>query len=114
MNSVTREARTAAESRGQTAIGAGWEGQVRALFVVADSVKPTSAEAVASLEELGLRPVLLTGDNETTARAVAAEVGIDEVIAEIAQSTLTERGATRADDKLSESSMEDRKKEGYF
>jgi P-type Cu+ transporter len=46
-------------------------------------VKPTSAEAVASLNELGLRPVLLTGDNETTARAVAAEVGIADVIAEV-------------------------------
>ena len=51
--------------------------------MVADTVKPTSAEAVASLESLGLRPVLLTGDNETTARAVAAEVGIEEVIAEV-------------------------------
>jgi Cu+-exporting ATPase len=76
-------ARTAAESRGQTAIAAGWDGQARALFVVADTVKPTSAQAVASLKELGLRPVLLSGDNQTTARAVAAEVGIDEVIAEV-------------------------------
>jgi Cu+-exporting ATPase len=76
-------ARIAAESRGRTAIAAGWDGQARALFAVADTVKPTSAEAVASLKELGLRPVLLTGDNETTARAVAAEVGIDEVIAEV-------------------------------
>jgi P-type Cu+ transporter len=76
-------ARRAAESRGQTAVLAGWDGRAGALFVVADTVKPTSAEAVASLKELGLRPVLLTGDNETTARAVAAEVGIDEVIAEV-------------------------------
>jgi P-type Cu+ transporter len=76
-------ARAAAESRGQTAIAAGWDGQARALFVVADTLKPTSAEAVAQLKELGLRPVLLTGDNETTARAVAAEVGIDDVIAEV-------------------------------
>ena len=53
------------------------------IFVVADTVKDSSAEAVASLKALGLRPVLLTGDNETTARAVAAEVGIDEVIAEV-------------------------------
>ena len=53
------------------------------MLVVADTVKPTSAEAVASLKALGLRPVLLTGDNEATARAVAAEVGIDEVIAEV-------------------------------
>jgi P-type Cu+ transporter len=76
-------ARRAAEARGQTAIAAGWDGRATAVFVVADTVKPSSAEAVASLKALGLRPVLLTGDNETTARAVAAEVGIDEVIAEV-------------------------------
>jgi P-type Cu+ transporter len=76
-------ARRAAESRGQTAVMAAWDGAVRGLLVVADTVKPTSAEAVASLKALGLRPVLLTGDNEATARAVAAEVGIDEVIAEV-------------------------------
>ena len=76
-------ARRAAEGKGQTAIAAGWDGQARAVFVVADTVKPSSAEAIASLNALGLRPVLLTGDNETTAKAVAAEVGIDEVIAEV-------------------------------
>jgi Cu+-exporting ATPase len=76
-------ARRAAEARGQTAIAAGWDGQATAVFVVADTVKASSAEAVASLKALGLRPVLLTGDNESTARAVAAEVGIDEVIAEV-------------------------------
>jgi P-type Cu+ transporter len=76
-------ARRAAEARGQTAIAAGWDGRAAAVFVVADTVKDTSAEAVAALKALGLRPVLLTGDNETTARAVAAEVGIDEVIAEV-------------------------------
>jgi Cu+-exporting ATPase len=73
----------AAEARGHTAIVGGWDGAARAVFVVADTVKPTSAEAVARLRSLGLRPVLLTGDNETTARSVAAEVGIDEVIAEV-------------------------------
>ena len=76
-------ARRAAEARGQTAIAAGWDGQATAIFVVADTVKESSAEAVASLKALGLRPVLLTGDNATTARAVADEVGIDEVIAEV-------------------------------
>jgi Cu+-exporting ATPase len=75
--------RRAAEARGQTAIAAGWDGRATAVFVVADTVKPTSAEAVAALKALGLRPVLLTGDNETTARAVGAEVGIDDVIAEV-------------------------------
>jgi Cu+-exporting ATPase len=76
-------ARSAAECQGQTAVVAAWDGAVRAVLAVADTVKPTSAEAIASLRGLGLRPVLLTGDNETTARAVAAAVGIDEVIAEV-------------------------------
>ena len=76
-------ARQAAEADGRTAVLAAWDGEVRALLVVADTVKPGSAEAVAELKALGLRPVLLTGDNEATARAVAAEVGIDEVIAEV-------------------------------
>ncbi|HYF26707.1 MAG TPA: heavy metal translocating P-type ATPase, partial [Baekduia sp.] len=73
----------AAERRGQTAIAAAWDGAPRAVFVVADAPKETSAEAIAHLRELGLRPVLLTGDNRTTAEVVAAEVGIDEVIAEV-------------------------------
>ncbi|MEA2454838.1 MAG: P-type Cu+ transporter, partial [Thermoleophilaceae bacterium] len=76
-------ARRAAEQRGQTAIAAGWAGRAAAVFVVADTVKPTSADAVSSLRRLGLRRVLLTGDNRPTANAVAAEVGIDEVIAEV-------------------------------
>ena len=76
-------ARTEAERRGQTAIAAGWDGRAGAILVVADTVKPTSPEAVARLKRLGLRTVLLTGDNATTAQAVAAEVGIDEVIAEV-------------------------------
>jgi P-type Cu+ transporter len=54
-----------------------------ALFVVSDLVKPTSREAISRLKALGLRPILLTGDNEPTARAVASDVGIDEVIAEV-------------------------------
>jgi len=77
------EARREAESRGQTAIAAAWDGQARGIFVVADAVKPTSAEAVRRLKALGLRPVLLTGDTEETAGTVAAQVGIDEVIAEV-------------------------------
>jgi P-type Cu+ transporter len=76
-------ARGEAEALGQTAIAVGWEGELCGLVVVADTVKPSSAEAIAHLRELGLRPVLLTGDNKATARAVAAEVGIDEVIAEV-------------------------------
>jgi Cu+-exporting ATPase len=76
-------ARRDAEAAGRTAVAVGWDGAAHALLVVADTVKPSSAEAVARLRALGLRPVLLTGDNETTAKAVAAEVGIDEVIAEV-------------------------------
>jgi len=70
-----------AEAAGQTAVFAGWDGQVRGLLVVADAIKPTSAEAVRRLRRMGLSPVLLTGDNERAARAVAAQAGIDEVIA---------------------------------
>ena len=71
------------EAHGRTVVAAGWDGAVTALLVVSDTVKPTSREAIASLRALGLSPVLLTGDNEATARAVAAEVGIDEVIAQV-------------------------------
>jgi Cu+-exporting ATPase len=76
-------ARRAAETLGRTAVLAAWDGEVRAVLAVADTAKPTSAEAVEQLKALGLRPILLTGDNETTARAVAAEVGIEDVIAEV-------------------------------
>ncbi|MFD4204517.1 heavy metal translocating P-type ATPase [Micromonospora tulbaghiae] len=76
-------AATGAEAAGRTAILAGWDGRVRGVLAVADAVKPTSRAAVARLRELGLKPVLLTGDNTTVAKAVAAEVGIDEVIAEV-------------------------------
>jgi len=72
-----------AQASGRTAVVAGWDGVATAVFAVADTPKPTSAEAVAQLRSLGLHPVLLTGDNERTARAVAAEVGIDTVIAEV-------------------------------
>ena len=76
-------ARREAEAHGRTAVLAGWDGAVRAVFVVADTVKPGSVEAVRRLRQLGLRPLLLSGDSEATARAVAEEVGIDEVIAEV-------------------------------
>jgi Cu+-exporting ATPase len=74
-------ARLAAEADGRTAIAASWDGAARALFVVGDGLKPSSAEAVRRLRELGLRTILLTGDNERSARAIAARVGVDEVIA---------------------------------
>ncbi|MGI5260158.1 heavy metal translocating P-type ATPase [Streptomyces angustmyceticus] len=77
------EAKAAAEAEGRTAVAVGWDGAARAVLVVSDAVKPTSAEAVRRLRDLGLTPVLLTGDNRAVAAAVAAEVGIDEVIAEV-------------------------------
>ncbi|MEU6886322.1 heavy metal translocating P-type ATPase [Streptomyces viridosporus] len=76
-------AKTEAEAAGRTAIAVAWDGEARAVLEVADAVKPTSAEAVARLRALGLTPILLTGDNKAVAEAVAAEVGIDEVIAEV-------------------------------
>ena len=70
-----------AEAAGQTAVFACWDGQVRGALVVADTVKPTSAAAVARLRGMGLSPVLLTGDSERAARFAADAVGIGEVIA---------------------------------
>ncbi|MGY1662764.1 heavy metal translocating P-type ATPase [Geodermatophilus sp. SYSU D00705] len=72
-----------AETRGGTAVLVAVDGAAVGLLVVADAVKPTSAAAVTQLRDLGLHPVLLTGDNEAVARTVAAEVGIDEVVAEV-------------------------------
>ncbi|MCA1706443.1 MAG: heavy metal translocating P-type ATPase [Actinobacteria bacterium] len=80
-------AKSAAEEQGRTAIAVAWDGTARAVLVVADTVKATSAEAIVQLRELGLTPVLLTGDNTAVAHAVAAQVGIDPgpdtVIAEV-------------------------------
>ncbi|TQK18675.1 Cu+-exporting ATPase [Microbacterium sp. SLBN-154] len=75
------EAKRLAEGEGATAVIVGWDGAARGILTVSDQVKPTSAEAVATFRRLGLTPVLLTGDNDVVARRVAAEVGIDEVIA---------------------------------
>ena len=77
------EAKAAAEAEGRTAVAVAWDGAARGVLTVADAVKETSAEAVAELRRLGLRPVLLTGDNQLVAEAVARFVGIDEVIAEV-------------------------------
>jgi len=76
-------ARDEAEEGGQTVVAAGWDGAIRGLLVVADRIKPTSAQAVAELKRLGLTPVLLTGDNGRTAEAVAAQVGIERVLADV-------------------------------
>ena len=76
-------AKARAEGEGKTVVAVGWDGAARGILVVADTVKPTSAEAIRRLKGLGLAPVLLTGDNEAVARQIAAEVGIGEVIAEV-------------------------------
>ena len=68
-------------SAGRTVVLAGWDGQARGAVAVADTVKPSAAAAVAGLRGLGLRTVLLTGDSQATAEAVAAQIGTDEVIA---------------------------------
>jgi P-type Cu+ transporter len=72
-----------ARRAGQTVIAVAWDGVLRAVIAVADTVKPTSAQAVQELRDLGLTPVLLTGDNDAAARAVAQSVGITDVIAEV-------------------------------
>jgi Cu+-exporting ATPase len=76
---------TGAQADGGTAIAVGWDGRARGVVVVADEVKPTSAEAITRFRALGLTPVLLTGDNAATARTVAASVGIDadRVVADV-------------------------------
>ena len=73
----------AAQLAGRTAIVAGWNKQVQAVAVVSDSVKPTSARAIAELKRLGLTPVLLTGDNSRTAASIAEQLEIDDFRAEV-------------------------------
>ena len=79
------EAKKREEAEGRTVIATARDGEVAALVVVADTVKPTSATAIRQLRDLGLRPILLTGDNQATARSIAAEVGVDgaDVLAEV-------------------------------
>ncbi|HEX9041815.1 MAG TPA: heavy metal translocating P-type ATPase [Trebonia sp.] len=81
--SALAERAAEAEAAGQTVVFAGWDGQVRGFFIVSDTIKPTSAGAITRLRGMGLRPVLLTGDNERAARTVAGQVGIEEVIAAV-------------------------------
>jgi Cu+-exporting ATPase len=83
LDDTLRAARDAAEAAGRTPVYVGWDEAARAVLVVADTVKPTSAAAIAGMRALGLRPVLLTGDNAKAANAVAEQVGITEVIAEV-------------------------------
>ncbi|TVX96586.1 copper-translocating P-type ATPase [Mycolicibacterium porcinum] len=72
-----------AQALGRTAIAVGWDGQARAVLVVADAVKPTSKEAIDQLRALGLDPIMLTGDNEAAAHAIAEQVGVQEVYADV-------------------------------
>ena len=76
-------AAAAQEAEGRTAVLAGWDGRARGVLAVSDTVKTTAVEAVRNLREMGLETVLLTGDNRRTAEAVAAQVGIDTVLAEV-------------------------------
>jgi P-type Cu+ transporter len=82
-HAVLEAARGEAETSGRTAVAVSWDGEVRGLIVVADEVKPSSAAAIEALRELELRRSFSTGDNVATARAVAAALGIEEVIAEV-------------------------------
>ncbi|OAN37557.1 heavy metal translocating P-type ATPase [Microbacterium sp. H83] len=79
LDSALAAAFEAAENDGRTAVAVAWDGRVRGILVVADQVRAGSAEAIAALRGLGLRPVLLTGDNERAALQVAEGVGIDRV-----------------------------------
>jgi Cu+-exporting ATPase len=74
---VIRDALTSSRELGHTAVIVTWGGQAKAVISLADQPKPTSAEAIASLRLMGLAPILLTGDNATTARAIAESVGIE-------------------------------------
>src|SRR5699024_8368877 len=76
-------AKAAAEDEGKTVVAVGWDGQARGILVVAAAVKPTSAAAIAGLKGLALAPVPPTGAYEAVARRIAAEVGGEQVIAEV-------------------------------
>ena len=83
VTAAVERAATTAERAGNTAVFAGRSGSAEAVLVVADTVKPTSREAVAAFHDLGLTVTLLTGDNARTARSVGSEVGVDTVISEV-------------------------------
>ncbi len=79
--SALTEVADSAAAAGRTAVFAGWDGTVRAVFVVADALKPTSVAAIEALHRLGIQTVMVTGDRQETADAVAAQVGVDRVVA---------------------------------
>ncbi len=78
-----RDALASAHAAGRTVVVVGWDGRARGVIALADSVKPSSKLAIDRLKALGLRPLLLTGDHSSVAEAVAAELGIEEVISEV-------------------------------
>lgn len=82
LDAALSAAKARAEAEGQTAVVVGWDGLARGILVVADTIKPSSAEAVRQFTRLGLTPVLLTGDNAGVAARVADELGIAQVIAD--------------------------------
>jgi copper-transporting P-type ATPase V len=71
------------ERQGKTVVLAGWEGEARGALAVADTLKPGAREQIAALHRMSLEVAMLTGDNATTANAIAADVGIDRVLAEV-------------------------------
>jgi cation-transporting ATPase V len=71
------------EEQGRTAVFAGWDGQVRGVLAVADTLKDGAADTIAELHRMGLQVAMITGDNARTAAAIAARVGIDTVLAEV-------------------------------
>jgi copper-transporting P-type ATPase V len=77
------EAASALEAQGRTAVLAGWDGEVRGVLAVADTLKDGAADAVAELHRLGLEVAMITGDNARTAQAIADQVGIDRVLSEV-------------------------------
>ena len=83
IDAVLAADRSEAENTGQTAVLVAWDGVARGVLVVADAIKPSSAEAVRQFIELGLTPILLTGDHRRVAEHVAAQVGIERVVAEV-------------------------------
>ncbi len=83
LDDTLRAASQTAQSLGHTPVFVGWDGQVGGMVVVADTVKDDAAGVIADLRKLGLRPILLTGDNKRAAQHVASQLGIDEVIAEV-------------------------------
>ena len=78
---VFEEIATRLSAEGKTPLYACIDGELRAILAVADTIKPTSISAIRALHEIGVATVMITGDNERTARAIAAKLGIDEVIA---------------------------------